>query len=70
MDWNKVFGVLLIGFGIFTFYARGRHPGMFWKLKPMQERWGQGPGKALHVFGYSVVPILLGIAMLLGYRLS
>jgi len=41
----------------------------FWKLKPMQDRWGKVPGTVLHFVSYVVVPIALGVAFLMGYRL-
>lgn len=53
-------GLLPIGYGLFTFWARANRPSLVAKLEPMKEQWGEGPGTALHVAAYSILPIVLG----------
>ena len=67
MDWNRILGVALIGYGIFTLIARFRAPQMFWKLKPMQGWAGKGPGMVIHVLAYTVLPVVLGLGLLLAW---
>jgi len=53
-------GVAMIVFGLLTTVLRVVRPSLFSKLGPMKERWGERAGFWLHVFGYSVVPIVTG----------
>ena len=72
MDTRLIFGGLLVLYGIVTLVARLVAPDsrMFWKLKPMQERWGEGPGTALHFFSYTVLPLGMGLWILRAYLMS
>ena len=58
---SLVIGVLLIAYGIGTVIARKWYPDSFWKLRPMQDNLGEKAGTRVHVFFYTVVPILMGI---------
>lgn len=57
-------GVVAIGYGIYTAWARSTRPEQFKKLKPMKEFWGERRGAVIHTIGYTVVPIVFGIAMI------
>ena len=54
-------GVAAIAYGLFTLVARIKRPEMFKKLAPMKERWGPNAGLAIHVVGYTVIPIIFGV---------
>jgi len=54
-------GVAAIAYGVFTLVARARKPQMFKKLQPMKDRWGPRAGLAIHIVGYTVVPIVFGV---------
>lgn len=65
IDWITLLtgcGALLFGIG--TFILRLKAPEKFGKLEAMKERWGERNGRSLHVFAYSVVPVLFGISMI------
>lgn len=75
MSFEQIFGIfcLVIGFLSIVSYI-GHFTGMklpvsFWKLKPMQERWGKVPGTIVHFIAYVIVPIVVGVFLLLGYRI-
>jgi|YNPBryantNP2012_1023418.scaffolds.fasta_scaffold202739_1 uncharacterized membrane protein YphA (DoxX/SURF4 family) len=74
MSIEQIFGVafviagLLSAVGYIAYFTGAKLPVSFWKLKPMQDRWGKIPGTLLHFFGYVIVPIVFGILLLLGYR--
>jgi hypothetical protein len=54
-------GVAAILYGLFTLVARAKKPEMFKKLEPMKQRWGPGAGLAIHVVGYTLIPIIFGV---------
>jgi hypothetical protein len=58
-------GIMGIGYGIYTFIMRKKSPGSFWKLEPMKKFWGEKLGYGIHVVGYTVVPILVGLIVLI-----
>ena len=63
MDWTSiVIGISAILVGLYTAYARHLNPGAFRKLEPMKKFWGEKAGYWIHVIGYTVVPILFGLA--------
>ncbi|NPA77069.1 MAG: hypothetical protein GXN93_04940 [Candidatus Diapherotrites archaeon] len=74
MSIEQIFGVVFIIIGLldiagYIAYLTGiKLPISFWKLKPMQDRWGKIPGTILHFIGYVVVPIIFGILLLLGHQ--
>jgi hypothetical protein len=63
---NVVFGSVFLLFGTATLVMRFAAPDspMFSKLEPMQEQFGERAGLALHVLGYTVVPLIVGASML------
>jgi len=65
MGSDLVLGILALGFGLTTLVLRQVKPEVFHKLGPMKERWGDAAGTAIHVVGYSVIPIVAGIVWLM-----
>ena len=61
---NVAIGVAAILYGFFTLVARQLRPTMFGKLGPMKEMWGPRTGVAIHVIGYTVMPIVFGAFLL------
>lgn len=59
-----VVGILLICYGLYTIYARKNTPEKFWKLEPMKKFWGQKTGVIIHIIGYSIIPIIFGIMII------
>jgi hypothetical protein len=72
MSVNLVLGVAAIVYGLYTAYVRATTPEKLAKLEAMRRQWGEHAGTAVHVVGYTVVPILIGVALvasaLLGRR--
>ena len=60
----SAFAWFSVALGIFTFLYRFIHPAFFRKLAMMQKVFGPGPGYALHFFAYTIVPIVIGAALL------
>ena len=62
MSFDLFVGGLAIAYGLFTLVARfvAPHSGLFRKLGPMQERFGKGPGTALHWAAYTLTPLAFG----------
>lgn len=74
MSTEQIFGAVFVIIGVLDLVGYIAHftgaklPISFWKLKPMQDRWGKIPGTILHFFGYVVVPIVFGTLLLLDYQ--
>jgi hypothetical protein len=58
-----VLGVAAVAYGGYTAWARQAKPEQFQKLDAMKEQWGDTGGYAVHVIGYTVVPILVGVGL-------
>jgi hypothetical protein len=58
-------GVAAIGYGLYTAWARRAKPEQFRKLEAMKRAWGERSGQLVHLVGYTVVPIVLGIVLVL-----
>lgn len=58
-------GLLAIGYSIFTFYMRRKNPNLFWKLEPMKKIWGERVGYIIHFIGYTIIPFLFGLVVLI-----
>jgi len=56
-------GVAAIAYGSYTAWARRAKPEQFKKLEPMKNVWGNRGGQVVHVIGYTVVPIIVGIVL-------
>jgi len=56
-------GVAAIGYGVYTAWARRTRPEQFRKLEPMKKLWGEKAGPIVHIVGYTVAPIVIGIVL-------
>ena len=54
-------GLAAVGYGIYTAITRARSPEKFKKLEPMKKFWGPRMGIAIHVMGYTLLPVLFGL---------
>ena len=61
---DMVLGVALLLFGLYTLIARQAAPNSFSKLELMKERWGEKGGTAIHIAGYTLLPLLAGTIIL------
>ena len=57
-------GIAAVGNGVYTAWVRNARPEQFKKLQPMKEFWGARRGVVIHTIGYTVIPILFGLAMI------
>ena len=55
-----VFGLLAIGYGLYSYIQRKVAPEKIEKLNTMIERNGEKMGHSIHMFGYTILPILAG----------
>ena len=61
---NFVIGVLAILYGLYSFYQRKTAPESIKKLQIMIERNGEKMGHYIHLFGYTILPIVAGLLLL------
>jgi hypothetical protein len=61
---NFILGVLAIAYGLYSFYQRKTAPEDIAKLQIMIERNGEKMGNAIHLFGYTILPVLAGLMLL------
>jgi len=61
---NLVIGVLAIIYGLYSFYQRKTAPEDIVKLQTMIERNGEKMANSIHLFGYTLLPIVAGLLML------
>jgi hypothetical protein len=61
---NFILGVLAIAYGLYSFYQRKTAPEDIAKLQTMIERNGEKMANSIHLFGYTILPILAGLMML------
>jgi hypothetical protein len=59
-----IIGAAAVCFGLTTAVLRVIHPGMFRRLKAMQETWGKTSGTVIHWIAYTIAPILVGISFI------
>jgi len=66
LDTNLLIGAFALLFGVATLIGRFVAPnsGMFSKLGPMKERFGDGMGTAIHVGAYTVMPLVVGVGLI------
>ena len=64
---NLVLGGLAIIYGIYSFIRRKTAPEKIEKLQDMIERNGEKMGNSIHLFGYTIVPIIAGGLLLHSY---
>ncbi len=64
---NFILGVLAIAYGIYSYIRRKTAPEKIEKLQVMIERNGEKMGHAIHLFGYTILPIAAGLLLLLAH---
>ena len=64
---NLVLGVLAIVYGIYSYVQRKTAPENIEKLQIMIERNGEKMGHSIHLFGYTILPIIAGLLLLLAH---
>ncbi|GMO36038.1 MAG: hypothetical protein Ta2B_16140 [Termitinemataceae bacterium] len=57
-------GVLCVGYGIYMAIIRSKSPEKLGKYEAMKKRFGDTPGKIIHIISYTVLPIIFGIVMI------
>lgn len=62
---NFIIGVLAIAYGVYSYIQRKTAPEKIAKLQVMIERNGEKMGHSIHLFGYTILPIVAGILILL-----
>ena len=61
---NFIIGLLAIVYGLYSFIQRKTAPEKIEKLQSMIERNGEKMGNAIHLFGYTILPIVAGLLLL------
>ena len=61
---NLILGLLAVVYGLYCFIQRKTAPEKIEKLQTMIERNGEKLGNSIHLFGYTILPIVAGLALL------
>ena len=61
---NLILGVLAIIYGVYSFIQRKVAPEKIEKLQSMIERNGEKMAHSIHLFGYTILPIVAGVLLL------
>jgi len=64
---NFIIGVLAIVYGLYSFMQRKVAPQNIAKLQVMIERNGEKMGHSIHLFGYTILPIVAGLLLLFAH---
>ena len=64
---NFTIGVLAIIYGIYCYVQRKIAPEKIEKLQSMIERNGEKMGNSIHLFGYTILPIVAGLLLLFAH---
>ncbi len=67
MGINSILGVLAIVYGLYSFIQRKVAPEKIEKLQTMIERNGEKMGHSIHLFGYTILPIVAGLLLLFAH---
>ena len=67
IDFNFIVGVLAIAYGLYSFIQRKVAPQNIEKLQSMIERNGEKMAHSIHLFGYTIVPIVAGLLLLFAH---
>ena len=59
-----ILGVLAIVYGVYSYIQRKTAPEKIAKLQEMIERNGEKMGHSIHLFGYTIIPIVAGLLIL------
>lgn len=60
MEQELIMGSVALLIGVFTLVMRVTAPAKLGKLGPMQEKFGNGLGSAIHFTAYTLVPLGFG----------
>ncbi len=63
-DINFILGVLAIIYGLYSFIQRKIAPEKIEKLQSLIERNGEKMAHSIHLFGYTILPIVAGLLLL------
>ena len=61
---NLILGVLAIVYGIYSYHQRKTAPEKIEKLQESIKRNGEKMAHRIHLFGYTVMPIIAGLLLL------
>ena len=61
---NFFLGVLAIVYGLYSFIQRKMAPEKIEKLQTMIERNGEKMAHTIHLFGYTILPLVAGVLLL------
>lgn len=65
---SVIFGAFCVLYGLYTLYLRvAKKDDGKGKLQAMKDRFGEKTGEIIHIIGYTVMPLLIGIAALVFY---
>jgi len=64
---NFTIGVLAIVYGIYSYIQRKVAPEKIEKLQSMIERNGEKMAHSIHLFGYTILPIIAGLLLLFAH---
>jgi hypothetical protein len=64
---NFIIGVLAIVYGLYSFIQRKVAPQNIEKLQSMIERNGEKMAHSIHLFGYTILPIVAGLLLLFAH---
>ena len=67
IDFNFIVGVLAILYGLYSFIQRKVAPQNIAKLQSMIERNGEKMAHSIHLFGYTILPIVAGLLLLFAH---
>jgi len=64
IGFNLILGILAIAYGLYSYVQRKTAPEKIAKLQTMIERNGEKMGHSIHLFGYTILPIVAGLMLL------
>ncbi len=67
IGFNFILGVLAIVYGLYCFIQRKTAPEKIEKLQLLIERNGEKMGHSIHMFGYTILPIVAGLLLLFAH---
>ncbi|MDH3633347.1 MAG: hypothetical protein OES20_01450 [Gammaproteobacteria bacterium] len=67
IGFNFILGVLAIVYGLYCFIQRKVAPEKIEKLQLLIERNGEKMGHSIHMFGYTILPIIAGLLLLFAH---
>jgi len=64
IGFNFIVGVLAIVYGLYSYIQRKTAPEKIEKLQLLIERNGEKMAHSIHLFGYTILPIVAGLLLL------